>query len=234
MELTVTEIFPGEIFVNPKKIARIMGIDEENIPEHYEGIIREEIHKSAHYLHIKGGYRLCREVDFNTKDHVLVIEGVPFNVGKLVITNLKKSEILALFICTAGEEVSLRSNQLMTAGSLVEGYVADLIGSVVIDEAMNILRQQIMTELEDQGLKITNHFSPGYCDWNVNEQHKLFCFFSADFCGVQLSKSAMMHPVKSISGVMGIGKDVRFNKNICNACPIDDCTFRNAKYMPTC
>ncbi|MCK7538940.1 MAG: hypothetical protein MZV63_52410 [Marinilabiliales bacterium] len=47
---------------------------------------------------------------------------------------------------------------------------------------------------------ITNRFSPGYCGWDVAEQHKLFSFFKDNFCGITLTESALMNPVKSVSG----------------------------------
>jgi len=60
--------------------------------------------------------------------------------------------------------------------------------------------------MRDSGKKITNRYSPGYCGWDVTEQHKLFQLMPENYCGIKLTPSALMDPVKSISGIIGIGK----------------------------
>ena len=48
-----------------------------------------------------------------------------------------------------------------------------------------------------EGLRITNSYSPGYCGWNVSEQHALFSLLPEGFCGVRLCESGLMLPIKS-------------------------------------
>ena len=174
--------------------------------------------------------RISGNIDIISPKGVFVYEGTEFGAGKQVVNNLKRSELFALYICTAGEEVSRRSKELMSSGNLLEGYVTDMVGSLLVKGAMDILHEGLQNEMELKGLKITNRYSPGYCEWNVDEQHKLFSFFPEGFCGVRLSESALMKPIKSVSGVIGIGKEVRFNKYICNACSSVSCIYRNIKY----
>jgi hypothetical protein len=40
-----------------------------------------------------------------------------------------------------------------------------------------------------------------------------------------------MDPVKSISGIIGIGSNVRYNQYTCRMCEIDDCLYRKAREM---
>jgi hypothetical protein len=62
------------------------------------------------------------------------------------------------------------------------------------------------------------------------EQNKLFSFLPEGFCGVTLSESALMIPLKSISGVIGIGKEVMFNQYSCSDCNDANCIYRKIKY----
>ena len=39
-----------------------------------------------------------------------------------------------------------------------------------------------------------------------------------DFCGITLSPSAMMRPIKSVSGVIGLGAGVKHNAYRCDLC----------------
>jgi hypothetical protein len=79
------------------------------------------------------------------------------------------------------------------------------------------------------GKKITNRYSPGYCGWDVAEQHKLFRLVPGNFCGIRLTESALMDPIKSISGIIGIGENVKFNKYTCNLCDFKNCRYRNSR-----
>jgi len=73
---------------------------------------------------------------------------------------------------------------------------------------------------------VSNRFSPGYCTWDVSEQHKLFQLLPKEFCGVSLSDSALMQPIKSISGFIGIGKNITYNHYKCKFCTQKNCTYK--------
>ncbi len=228
--VSITEIEPRNINIDPRVICALMGIDPDDIPEPYGEIIQRELDEMENYPNIKGGFRISGNIDIISPKGGFVIEGTEFGAGRQVVNNLKRSELFALYICTAGEEVSRRSRELMGQGNLLEGYVTDLVGSLLVEGAMDILHDRLQYDMESKGLKVTNRYSPGYCDWNVDEQHRLFSFFPEGFCGVRLSESALMNPVKSVSGVIGIGKEVRFNKYICHACSSVNCIYRNIKH----
>jgi hypothetical protein len=92
------------------------------------------------------------------------------------------------------------------------------------------MQQKLKEMTEARGMKITNRYSPGYCGWNVSEQHKLFSLLEDNYCGISLNESALMQPIKSVSGIIGIGEKVRFNKYTCNLCDQQNCLYRNSKY----
>ena len=230
MEFITIDVHPGDITFDLKIVCRLMGLESDNIPEPYNEIIKWELDETDNYSNIKGGYRISENIDIDSPKEIFVFEDTVFEAGKQVVNNLKKSELFALYICTAGEEVSRRSKEFMRSGNLLEGYVTDLVGSLLVEKAVGILHKRLANEMKGKGLEITNCYSPGYCNWKVDEQHKLFSFFPDGFCGVRLSESALMNPIKSVSGVIGIGKKVRFHKYICNACSSVNCIYRNIKY----
>ena len=228
--VSIIEIEPGEINIDTGVICSLMGIDPDPVPEPYGGIIHRELDEIKNYPDIKGGFKVSGNIDVVSPKGVFLFEGMEFGAGTQVTGNLERSEMLAFYICTAGGEVSRRSKELMGQGNLLEGYVTDLVGSLLVEGAMDILHERLRNEIEPEGLRVTNRYSPGYCDWNVDEQHKLFSFFPEGFCGVRLSESALMNPIKSVSGVIGIGKQVKFNKYICHACSSVNCIYRNIKH----
>jgi len=91
------------------------------------------------------------------------------------------------------------------------------------------MQEELRAAAAARGKMITNRFSPGYCGWDVAEQHKLFGFFKDNFCGITLTESALMKPVKSVSGIIGIGRDVKYAPYQCHACEDKNCIYRNRK-----
>jgi cobalamin-dependent methionine synthase I len=82
--------------------------------------------------------------------------------------------------------------------------------------------------LEENKL-ITNRYSPGYCDWPVKDQQKLFSFFPEKFCGIRLSESSLMYPIKSLSGMIGIGSLVSYQLYPCDSCKDENCQYRKLR-----
>jgi hypothetical protein len=94
---------------------------------------------------------------------------------------------------------------------------------------MDRIQYFLKEEMGRINLKITNRYSPGYCGWRVAEQQRLFKMFPVDFCNIRLTESMMMDPVKSVSGIIGVGKEVKYNSYTCNLCNSFNCLYKNLK-----
>ena len=198
----------------------------EDMPSYAE-FLQKEIAYLDGISKVKGAYVVVSPS--SVENPIVTINEQVFSVGKQVAGYYKNMEKAALFVCTAGSEVSLRSKELFDRGDLVEGYLVDVLGTVMVEKAMDKVQELLKVECKEKGWKITNRYSPGYCDWNVSEQKKLFSFLPDNICGIQLSESCLMHPVKSVSGVIGIGKKVNFHKHECHKCGSVNCLYRNVK-----
>lgn len=230
MQLKKINIAPEQININIRKLLVLMGVNEEPAPEPYQELIEEEINRISDYPDLQGGYTIIGDVNVDQNTGTIRAGGRLFQAGPQVTRYLEGSEMMAFFTCTAGEAVSLRSKELMSSGQLLEGYIVDLLGSLMADEAMDIIHSSLKEEVKELGLKTTNRYSPGYCDWKVDEQKQLFSLFPENFCGISLGDSCLMHPIKSVSGVIGLGDKVKFHKYICHACSNVECIYRDLKY----
>ena len=157
----------------------------------------------------------------------IIIEGIEFDTGGKINSYLKGSSGIALFICTLGAEFEDRMKSFDI--DPVESYFADTIGSLKCETLADILHDSITAELKKSGLLTTNRYSPGYCGWNVREQQKLFSFFDETKTGISLNESCLMIPVKSISGIIGTGANVRQMPYTCDICADIDCFYRKLK-----
>ena len=82
---------------------------------------------------------------------------------------------------------------------MVKVYIADSLGSIIAEKAADCMEEELAAFIEKRGWKHTNRYSPGYCGWHVSEQQKLFSLFPvASPCGIQLTDSSLMIPIKSV------------------------------------
>ncbi|EKC53912.1 protein containing Vitamin B12 dependent methionine synthase, activation region domain protein, partial [human gut metagenome] len=109
---------------------------------------------------------------------------------------------------------------------VVAAYVADALGSVMAEAIVACGLDCLERYVAPEGLRITNSYSPGYCGWNVSEQHALFSLLPEGFCGVRLCESGLMLPIKSVSAVVGIGPEVERRDYGCALCRKADCYKR--------
>ncbi len=174
-------------------------------------------------------YVVLSEPGFNNDQALLTVSGETFHLGKIVTAALGKSTQMAIFVGTCGKEVENYSRQLMKEGQMLEGYIVDLIGSEIAENIAEYVHNEIEKDMASQGLKITNRYSPGYCKWPVSDQQQLFRLLGESNCGVSLTDSSLMIPVKSVSGMVGIGAQVENRGYSCSICDTDHCIYRDKK-----
>jgi cobalamin-dependent methionine synthase I len=157
------------------------------------------------------------------------VDGVSLDIQKIIFHQLKKADNVVVFACTAGPNIGEWSKDFMDQGDMIRGYIVDVIGSEIVEMAMDKIQAILSDQMSTKGLKITNRYSPGYCSWSVAEQHKLFSLLPNNFCNIKLTDTALMYPIKSVSGIIGAGKNVRYNPYTCQLCDSKNCLYRNRK-----
>jgi hypothetical protein len=216
----------NELVIDRQEIVKILGYANTPLPSPFDGYMEEALNYSEGLNDIRG---ICRQIDniqVNRSDYIIVAADQEFSVGKTLSIELRESENLAFFVCTAGNSICERSVRLMKGEDPVLGYLYDLLGSAIAEAAADRLQDMLKKEFKKNGQEITNRYSPGYCHWNVSDQHKLFSLFQGNPCGVTLTPSSLMQPTKSISGVIGIGKNVKYREYQCEHCSNKDCVYR--------
>ena len=134
---------------------------------------------------------------------------------------------VAVFAVTVGEEISLLSEAAAKDGDAFAAWVVDATGSWAVEAAADALMQCIRRHLQD-GEELTLRYSPGYCGMEIGEQRKLFQLVQAEAIGVTLMPSMLMHPLKSISGLVGLApkEAVSQYRSSCELCPRTGCHMR--------
>ncbi len=178
---------------------------------------------------IEGGYVVYERARLDATRHRLMVAGVTLEVGKIVARQLGRLEGVAVFLCTAGPGIEKLSRRLMSSRGALAAYVADTIGSLVVERAVDRIQDRLEAQLRANGLGVTNRFSPGHCGWSVVEQQTLFRLLPRGFCGVNLTKTGLMRPIKSVSGVIGCGRSARRQPYNCRLCDMNECPYRRLR-----
>ena len=217
----------NELTIDKNYLCSRLGFADGILPEPFDGYVAEAFQRAESLCDIRGAFCFARSCEFSSSNNHLLVDGIEFGIGKTVAKELRNAESVAFFICTAGEKLSRCSQELLKGDHPVLGYILDLMGSMIVEAATDELQKEIKQKAQKDGLQITNRYSPGYCKWSVADQHKLFSFFPSNCCGIRLTDSSLMHPVKSVSGLIGIGKEVKFRDYTCELCNQVDCFHKN-------
>ena len=102
-----------ELVISPSDLAEVMGFENE-IPEPFPELISAGLEKSPELCEIRGGYKIFDSVGIHVKNQTIQIMEQLFYPSKVVVTQLREATMAALFVCTAGAEISSYSNKIST------------------------------------------------------------------------------------------------------------------------
>lgn len=219
-----------ELGLAPEDIEEFIGYERGLSPEPIRGIIENSLEKAREICAVQGTLVLASGISFDRTASTLAVGGITFEIGKIIFGQIRRSESVALFICTAGARITEFAEDMVRRGDELEAYILDAVGSEVVESAMDRIQDELELELHAAGLGMTDRYSPGYCGWSVAEQRKLFPLFAGIDTGVTLTPSAVMQPIKSVSGIIGIGKGLHRAGYTCHACEIANCIYRKKKF----
>ncbi len=219
----------ADLNVDLSSVIRVLGYDSADFPEPFKSYLEQAVSDCKMMTGFRGAFLVKDKVEMGMQKDSVYVDGVNFQLGRTIFHELKGSDRMAFFVCTAGQTISEKSSQLLHGDDPVLGYIYDVLGSAIAEAVGDQVQQMISLAAGKEGWKITNRYSPGYCHWDVADQHKLFSLFGQSACGVTLTPSALMNPVKSISGIIGIGEHVVFRDYQCGLCKQKNCVYREKR-----
>ena len=177
----------------------------------------------------------------STEEFASVLSGDGQNAQDPVVGWIySRADALALFAATLGPRISEEIEDLFGTD---DGPLA-----VSLDAAASCMAQNVAAELEKAFSKKVSHdgagargisvlgYSPGYCGWHVTGQHSLFARLRPERIGITLGDSALMHPLKSVSGVLIAGSSTihtfETGFSYCGACREKSCLPRMKSLEP--
>ena len=178
---------------------------------------------------VEAGWATYGDLEVDRAGGRVRLGGEPFEAGELVCAQLARATSVAVFLCTVGPGISDLMGRLMSGGDPFTSFVASWLGSLAVERAADRLQEELGRRAAANGLRLTNRYSPGYCGWPVSDQQRLFRLLPPGFCGVRLSKTSLMQPIKSVSGFIGVGQSAVFDDYTCARCELESCIARTVR-----
>lgn len=151
----------------------------------------------------------------------VLFAGKTFTPEGIICSYLKGMTHALLFIGSAGWEYDRAKEEMKAEGDIVADFIADSIGTVLAEMTVAQIEKDY-----DGPETISMPYSPGYCDWDIREQHLLFSLFPEKPCGVILSDTSLMAPEKSVSGFFALGETLQRQPYHCEICKNKRCFKR--------
>jgi hypothetical protein len=212
------------------KIACITGLGYgESYPDFINSMFDDTLAQAEKRCQAQAGWVIIDEKDFRIDAPRIKCDGVTLTTGGIVAKHAKGSIAAAAILGTAGSGIEEWSRKLISEGDPLTGFMGDCIGSQVADQSAKKAAEHIKQLIARKGWKATPLFGPGTCGWDVSDQHQFFKLFPGRFLGITLSESSLMHPIKSVSGLIGLGPEVDDTLDLCSVCGFEKCQNRKKK-----
>ena len=158
----------------------------------------------------------------------LKLEGDGRLSGGLLAEHMGGAQEAIIVLCTVGEALERRAAEVSKEDA-VYGLALDGVGSAGVEGLANAACALFEEEATDKDCQVTIPLSPGMVGWPVEQgQPQIFDLLDADEIGVRLTESMMMVPRKSLSFVLGIGRELIAGGRTCDYCSLKEtCRYRD-------
>jgi hypothetical protein len=217
LNLTDLQINRADIYLN-------LGYGGQNPDEQIMEMIEQIIVEATHICHPKIGY-IINNGSISNKDFLQINE-TSIKIGRVIARYYADASHFAVFVATAGLEFDKYLHQLRLDGDIVNEFLADAVGSEIAEATVRYVYTIIAEKAKELDLFTTQSYSPGYCSWHVREQQALFSLLPPNPCDIVLNESSLMFPVKSVSGIIGLGTEIKVTPYACDICGLKTCYKR--------
>ncbi len=168
-----------------------------------------------------------KKVTLVGEDFIEIDGGMRFSSGK-ISNYLKGARAIVIFLVTIGEGIENAASSGTKGKEPLEGYLLDRIGSFAVESLAQAVEKKIRKDYLILRKSVSRRYSPGYCDWPIEEQHIIAKILDFSKIGVSLNESCMMRPKKSISAIVAIADKGIFTESgsTCEICEKKDCSYR--------
>lgn len=212
-----------------EEVTTIMGYPPGSEPAYIPEMLEVLLDEATSHASAGGCYSIFDIIEINVAKGLILNNSGTIKCGSKIAKQLMGSDSFALFLVTAGESFDDWIKSKASGGDVLAEYMCSSIGSSIADKVADVVQEEVKRIAVNTGKGITNRYSPGYCSWNIREQRSIFDLLPAERIGVRLTPSFLMNPIKSVSGIIGIGVDKVPGPYMCDLCNMANCLVKKAR-----
>lgn len=215
--------------IDKDPVYRALGYEKFSIPTWVSSLIDSQIARA--YELIKAAYSYTLKEINAISDTVVCLEETTKLNSKTLSYVLADCIGVFIFLVTIGKRLEEEAFSLSEGGDLLKGYILDTIGSEAVEEVACRLQDDVGRIAKKNGYQATLRYSPGYCDWDIQQQRDIFLAMDSTSIGVELTESCLMIPQKSISGIIGISENKGDRLSPCVVCEREfSCPYKRSRF----
>lgn len=153
--------------------------------------------------------------------------------GPLMVDHLLGARNVTAMLCTIGGQLE-ETAALLINEDMLHGLALDAAGSAAAEVLATMASHHFETQAAALGLQSSLPLNPGMIGWPVEEgQNQLFKLLERERASqagfpVTLSSTYMMQPRKTISLILGTGKELTRSGRICDYCNLSEtCRYQD-------
>lgn len=210
--------------IDKKQVLRYLGYKGQYIDKNINSIIDKCVKETENTVQNKFLYEvfpLVRDKDY------MYLKGTNVVLrGKDIHAQLKKSKSCALMAVTIGSGIE-KSIRYYEKVSLTKATIMDACATVAVEALCDKVEQDIRKIAENQGLYITERYSPGYGDFSIDIQKNILRVLETYRIGLTCTDNFILMPRKSVTALIGIGDTEYKKRKSCRQCSnYKNCIYR--------
>jgi hypothetical protein len=215
--------------IDRSEVRRYLGYPQQAAPNRrVEEALDHWITEAGKRAAPQATYRVFPVADIGKKHVRVETSAGPVEFTGAIGEFLGPASWVAVFIATAGPEVERLAGDMLYQGDPLAGLIVNAVGSERAEAAEAALIDELRAQAHPAGLALSLPYSPGYCGMALTEQRKVFTLLDGGRVGVFLTGDCLMTPLKSVSGLIGLGTAaaVKEQGSPCDRCTRHNCNMR--------
>ena len=187
---------------NKKEALRYLGYRGQSLSDETEEQLSLAMKEGLRLAMPNGVYQIY---DLKKTDSGILLDGTDmFLEGKNISSYLDGAKKCAVMAVTVGAAIDMAVLKYEKSGEITRALMLDCVATALVEEAADILNDEIKKVANENGFNCKTRFSPGYGDFPLETQKKIIPLLDCERrMGVFLNDQCLMTPRKSVTAVIG-------------------------------
>ena len=192
---------------------------ERELPQNISGFLDAELLPDITHHPVARQYRLVPITGREVKQKKVYLGDNIHFTGPLIYNLLLYCDYIVAHVLTIQSEQRHEDWQ---------SFVSYCFYNTLIQSSSELLRDQILSDLDLAGDRLTQRYAPGYCGWPLEDQARILKLLDPRAIGIILDNSMSLHPTHTITGVYGVRQKSAIREKMpCYSCTSIACAVHD-------